>query len=51
MSEHYYCHDCTEITDGDEVGFCFKCGSDNTFSYTDEQARKPAAPAKETSDE
>lgn len=47
MSAHYYCHDCTEITDGDEDGFCAKCGSDNTMSFTDEDARQMAglAPA------
>lgn len=35
---HYYCFDCTVITDGDEDGFCLKCGSDNTIGYTDKEA-------------
>lgn len=37
---HYYCLDCTDITDGDEDTFCLKCGSDNIVGFTDEEARE-----------
>ena len=32
-----YCWDCEEVNDGDEDGFCAKCGTDDMFSFdTDE---------------
>lgn len=40
MARRYYCLDCTKVTDGDEDGFCTECGSDNTFSFTDEEVEQ-----------
>lgn len=37
---HLYCYGCQEVVGYDEDGVCSKCDTDNTVSFTDEEARE-----------